>query len=85
MTYMDRSMREKKKQLIITFPTTAAAMAMEKLCRREDMPGRLIPVPREITAGCGMAWCAPVEARVSIEAVLQTANLQPDGCYEMMV
>ena len=53
-------MREKKLWLIITFHTTTAAMAMESLCTEKGLPGRLIPVPREITAGCGMSWRAPV-------------------------
>ena len=46
-------MREKKLYLIITFHTTAAAIAMERLCRDKGLPGRLIPVPRELTADCG--------------------------------
>ena len=41
-------MREKKLWLVITFHTTAAAIAMEKLCRAKGLPGRLIPVPREL-------------------------------------
>ena len=51
-------MREKKLWLVITFHTTAAAIAMEKLCRAKGLPGRLIPVPRELTADCGMSWRA---------------------------
>ena len=51
-------MREKKLWLIITFHTTTAAMAMEAMCAAKNLPGRLIPVPREITAGCGMSWRA---------------------------
>ncbi len=31
-------------------------MAAEKLCIREGIPGRLIPLPTEISAGCGLAW-----------------------------
>ena len=27
-----------------------------KKCGQNKIPGRLIPVPREITAGCGLAW-----------------------------
>lgn len=27
-----------------------------KKCGQHKIPGRLIPVPREITAGCGLAW-----------------------------
>jgi len=42
-------MREKAMRLIVTFHTTSAAMAMEKYCKEENLPGRLIPVPREIT------------------------------------
>ena len=49
-------MRPKTQKLVITFHTTAAAMAMEKLCHEQGLPGRLIPVPRELTADCGMAW-----------------------------
>ena len=49
-------MREKRPALVITFPTTTDAMGMERLCRDGALPGRLIPVPREISAGCGLAW-----------------------------
>ena len=52
-------MREKKPALIITFPSTAAAMEAESFCQEQGLPGRIIPVPREITAGCGLAWRAP--------------------------
>ena len=54
-------MREKKPALIATFATTTAAMAAECFCLTQALPGRLIPVPREITAGCGLAWKAPPE------------------------
>jgi hypothetical protein len=50
------AMREKKLYKVITFHTTAAAMAMESFCEKRNIPGRLIPVPREISAGCGLAW-----------------------------
>ncbi len=78
-------MREKKLWLILTFPTTTAAMAMEILCAKESLPGRLIPVPREITAGCGMSWRAPVESREALIAVVQQAGLPLDGTYEILL
>ena len=55
-------MRPKTLKLVVTFHTTAAAMAMETLCKAQSIPGRLIPTPRELTADCGMAWCAPLDA-----------------------
>lgn len=51
-------MREKILSLIITFETTFHAMAAEKYCIEHQLSGRLIPVPREITASCGLAWKA---------------------------
>ena len=48
--------RVKKLYHVITFHTTTHAMAYEKKCMEENIPGRIIPVPREITAGCGLAW-----------------------------
>ena len=49
-------MRQKELKLVITFHTTADAMAMEKACKEYGVPGRIIPVPRAISAGCGLSW-----------------------------
>ena len=49
-------MRIKKSQLVITFSNTPEAIKMEKYCQEHQMPGRLIPIPSQITAGCGLAW-----------------------------
>lgn len=49
-------MRQKRPALIITFSSTTDAMAVEAHCQARGLPGRLIPVPRAITAGCGLAW-----------------------------
>ena len=78
-------MREKKPRLIITFHTITAAMGMEIACGRAGLPGRLIPVPREITAGCGMAWSAPPEARADLEAFVRQEAIVTDGWYELIV
>ena len=78
-------MRAKTWKLVITFHTTAAAMAMEKLCREEGVPGRLIPVPRELTADCGMAWCAPVDAAQRLRTLADTQSLEYEGWRELLV
>ena len=54
-------MRKKELKLVVTFHTTADAMAMEKACKERSVPGRIIPVPRAISAGCGLSWCAELE------------------------
>ncbi len=78
-------MREKKLYLVITFHTTAAAMAMERLCREQALPGRLIPVPREITADCGMAWRAQPEDQPALEALTGQEGGGTEGCYLLLL
>ncbi len=40
----------------MTFGKTTEAMAFEKMCTEEGIPGRIIPLPVVISAGCGLAW-----------------------------
>lgn len=78
-------MRSKTLKLLVTFHTTANAMAAEQTCQAAGIPGRLIPVPRSITADCGMAWCCETSQRSQTAAVLQAAGIEPAGYYELMV
>ena len=74
-------MLKKKPALIITFATTTQAMAMEKYCARQNLPGRLIPVPREITAGCGLSWKALPEDRERLLNALAAADMKWAECH----
>ena len=61
--------------LVVTFPTTAAAMSCEECCQRRGLGGRglggrMIPVPGEVAAGCGLAWKTTPEAREELAAAL---------------
>lgn len=67
--------------LLVTFPTVTAAMAMEQRCHAAGLPGRLIPVPRSITAGCGMAWRCDPALRQRLEEMLQ--GMTYEGIYEL--
>ena len=78
-------MRKKELKLVVTFHTTADAMAMEKACKESGTPGRVIPVPRAISAGCGLAWCADLSAREEITAMMQKAGIEPEDLHECMV
>ena len=68
-------MREKQLRLIVTFNTTTGVMAMEKACKSENIPGRLIPVPRQISAGCGLSWLCNKEDREKIESYCKSLEL----------
>lgn len=75
-------MRQKKLTLVITFATTTQAMAVEKYCLENGLPGRIIPVPREITAGCGLSWKAAPEDKEQLVSALERSGL---GWEEMHI
>ncbi len=78
-------MIEKSLKLIITFPTTTAAIAMEKACSSNKLPGRLIPLPREIDYGCGMAWCASPEKSKEFEQIAKEEGIEISGIYQLFI
>lgn len=78
---------EKQESIVITFPTTTAAMAFESKAQAAGVPGRLIPVPREISASCGMAWMSRQTAEIELNDFLEGAGAALDymGRYELML
>ena len=78
-------MRKKELKLVITFHTTADAMAMEKLCRQKSIPGRLIPVPSILSAGCGLSWCADPSQKEAVQKAIELAGIQEEAIQECMV
>jgi len=78
-------MRKREEKCIVTFPTTTAAMEMERICKAKDVPGRLIPVPRAISAGCGMCWAAPLSAREAVEELVMEQYLMIQGIYDILI
>ena len=78
-------MRAKELKLVVTFHTTADAMAMEKACKENNAEGRLIPVPRTISAGCGLAWCTGLDQREALKAVMNSVGIEEEEMHECMV
>ena len=78
-------MREKKKYRILTFRTTTDAMTMEKACRQNGIPGRMIPVPREISASCGLAWRIDAEDFTLYEEKIRELYVEYENSIELML
>ena len=76
-------MRKKTKQLLITFSTTTAAMAMEKRAQQMRIFGRLIPLPSEISAGCGLSWKTKPEEKEKMLVFLEEEKLKWEAMYEL--
>ena len=63
-------MRQKRPALVIAFDSTSQAIAAEKLFQKNNLPGRMIPVPAQISAGCGLAWKAePGQKQALLDAL----------------
>ena len=71
--------RTRKPYVVIAFPTTAAAFQLESRAKAQGFTGRLIPVPREITAGCGLAWRDTPEQQAALVELLQKESIPCDA------
>ncbi len=78
-------MRKKELRLVISFHTTAEAIATERLCRQAGLEGKLISVPRQLTSDCGLAWSAPAALREAVEALLSQHAVETAGYHELML
>ena len=78
-------MIRKTEKLVITFYTTTEAMAMERLCRERMAPGRLIPVPRQISAGCGLAWCADPGCEEALTDLMRRGGITHQEIHRCLV
>ena len=78
-------MIRKQQRVVFTFHTTTDAMATEGLCKEKNLGGRMIPVPGEITADCGLAWCAAPEQEETLTNALLAAGIPVQGVYRLMI
>ena len=78
-------MRSKKLTLVITFPSTAMAMKMEKEMQALSAPGRIIPVPKAITASCGLAFITEPENKEQFIQWMTEKNIEWDETVTMML
>jgi hypothetical protein len=78
-------MRKKTLQLIVTFASTPKAIQMESVMKQKEMPGRLIPTPTQITAGCGLAWMAPLEAKEDLLRLMEEEGVEAEKVVELMI
>lgn len=72
----------KEKKLMVVFPTTTDAMHMQQAATTHSLPGRMVPLPSTIEAGCGLAWCTDPTQKESLMALTEQLGIQTQGFYE---
>ena len=75
--------REKPVKFYVTFYTYAEAMAMDAACKSEGLGGKLVSIPRKLSAGCGVAWECDLELRADIEKLLCKENIEFEEMAEL--
>ena len=78
-------MRAKEPKIVVTFANTTDAMKMEAVCTEKNVQGRMIPVPKVISAGCGLALCSEPENEDVIREVLKFAGLKEQAIHNCLI
>ena len=73
-------MRQKRPALVIAFDSTTQALAAETLFTEKGLSGRLIPLPAQISAGCGLAWKSEPEQKQPLLDALSQAQQSYTVC-----
>lgn len=78
-------MRKKELRFIMTFNSTVEAMAAEAFFQEHHLPGRLIPVPGQVKAGCGLAWMAACGERAGLMDMVRLGAIGYEAEGEYLV
>lgn len=66
----------KEQKLYITFYTFSEAMAIESICQEKNIEGKLVPIPRVLSSGCGVAWECPPNLEEEILKLLKEQDIE---------
>ncbi|MFY9140480.1 MAG: DUF3343 domain-containing protein [Thermacetogeniaceae bacterium] len=69
---------------VLTFPSSHYALKAEKTCKDAGICVALIPLPREISADCGVSIIVRPEIRREAEMLLEEKGVPLDGVHRIM-
>lgn len=72
-----------KRRLYVTFYTFAEAIATERVCNNEGIKGKLVSIPRKLSAGCGVAWECDPEVKDAVVSLLEKENIEWEEVCEL--
>jgi len=76
-------MKKTKEYNIISFGSTHMAIKSEKLLLEKNIDIKIIPVPREITASCGLSLRINLDIYEMAKKILEENNIEFSGCYKV--
>ena len=73
----------KKLKAVFSFAKTSDAMKMDKINNENKLPGKMIPVPREISAGCGIAYSIDASIKENAISLANENNVNIESIHEI--
>ncbi len=70
-------------ECLATFDTTHMALLFEKACRSRGLAARIVPVPRELSASCGLACTYPCESEATVEEICREKKVEVAGFHHL--
>jgi len=68
---------------VVLFSSTHLALRAEKLTKGENLPVKLIPVPRHLSSDCGVCLRFSWDQKREIEETLNQAGVQTEGVHSL--
>lgn len=68
---------------LVTFESTHSAIKAEKELNKAGLEVRIIPVPREITAGCGLSVRFNIEDLSEVKNIINNNDIEASGYYTL--
>jgi hypothetical protein len=70
-------------ECLATFDTTHMALFFEKTCRNSGLNVRIVPVPRQISASCGLACSYICDDEKLIKNIVAEKEIEVSGYYRL--
>lgn len=77
-------MLKKTMKIIISFHSFSEVLKFEKECKNNGIKGRIIPIPREISAGCGMVWSSELDTENELMKIIEVENIEIKSIYKLL-
>jgi len=74
----------KENYIITTFYSTHLALKFESLLKKNDLKVKIIPVPRQISASCGLAGRALSKDYDAVVNLIEETSFEVEEIYELI-
>lgn len=68
---------------LATFDVTSMAVLFERVCRKEGIAAKIVPVPRSLSTSCGLACEFPCESAKAVHALCSARQLDVTEFHTM--